>query len=168
MSAYVMGPPSDRPTYSLVGRSGCTGCFVFTAVVTKTWSPQATGELQLRPGISIFQATFCVSLQVSGRAGLSAATPEREPRNCGHCSPCAIADTAARASTAMARRPVFTAHTIHRFVSHCCRFLPSREQMPEIPISTLNESTILSCDLKETRYGVRSERERNAAYPRCR
>ena len=55
----------------------------------KMWSSQTTGELQLNPGMSIFQAMFSVSLQVSGRAGSSAMLPALNPRNFGHC--CAAA-----------------------------------------------------------------------------
>ena len=38
--------------------------------------------------MSIFQATFCVALQVSGSAGSSGATPAFGPRNCGQFSAC--------------------------------------------------------------------------------
>src|SRR5262245_61204143 len=68
------------------------------AVSTNTWSPHPTGELQLRPAMSIFQATFSVVLQVSGSFGSSAATPaDRSPRNCGQC--CAPAGAARSMAT---------------------------------------------------------------------
>src|SRR5688572_14667396 len=61
-------------------------------VSTNTWLPQTTGELQLRPGISIFQAMFSVVLHRSGSRVSSAATPARSPRNCGQFCACAVAE----------------------------------------------------------------------------
>src|SRR2546429_9763070 len=66
------------------------------ADVTMTWSSQTMGELQPRPGISVFHATFSVSLHVSGRAGSSAMTPALGPRNLGHWS---VADRPVRVSS---------------------------------------------------------------------
>src|SRR5262245_44795468 len=86
------------------------------AVSTNTWLPHTTGELQLRPGISIFHATLSVALHVSGRRGSSAATPALVPRNCGQC--CASADVARRrVKRAVARFavPVMRGN-IHRLV----------------------------------------------------
>src|SRR5262245_13344887 len=71
--------------------------FALMAVTTKTWSFQTTGELQLRPGTSIRQATFSVVVHLSGRRGSSAATPARGPRNCGQfCARSTGSGTAAR------------------------------------------------------------------------
>src|SRR5262245_20054013 len=68
------------------------------ADVTKTWSFQTTGELQLNPSIGVVHRTLCVLLHVSGSALLSATTPASGPRNRGHCS---LADThAARTAKA--------------------------------------------------------------------
>src|SRR5438093_7970888 len=100
MSAPLMGPPSDRPTYVLTGFSGGLGCLVLIAVRTNTWLPHTTGELQLRPGISIFQATLSVALQVSGSFGSSGATPALVPRNCGQCCASAAGVTRRRVNRA--------------------------------------------------------------------
>jgi hypothetical protein len=66
--------------------SGWSAPLALTAAVTKTCSPHTIGELHPRPGTSIFQTMFSVALQESGRAGSSAATPARLPRNCGQLS----------------------------------------------------------------------------------
>src|SRR5262245_19106997 len=100
MSPPVIGPPSDRARYLPTAFSGCAGCFAFIAVTTNTWLPHTTGELQLRPGMSIFQAMFSVGLHLSGSLGSSAATPACAPRNCGQF--CADEGVAARRATSSA------------------------------------------------------------------
>ena len=50
------------------------------------WSSHTTGELHPMPGMGVFQTTFSVSLQVSGRLGSSGIAPAFGPRNLGHCS----------------------------------------------------------------------------------
>ncbi|MCY4509287.1 MAG: hypothetical protein OXG35_20350, partial [Acidobacteria bacterium] len=77
---------------------GSTSSPALMAEVTKIVSSQTTGELQLRPGRSIFQTTFSVSLQVSGRAGSSPTSPAFGPRNCAHYAP-----TGAGAASASSR-----------------------------------------------------------------
>src|SRR5216117_94412 len=101
MSAPLMGPPSDRPTYVLTGFSGGLGCLASIAVRTNTWLPHTTGELQLRPGMSIFQATLSVALHVSGSFGSSGTTPALVPRNCGHCCAPAVVATRRHVKTPM-------------------------------------------------------------------
>src|SRR5579872_2881668 len=54
--------------------------------VTKMRSPQTTGEDQPVPGMSVFQATFSVVLQVSGSLGFSVTPVDSGPRNWGHWS----------------------------------------------------------------------------------
>src|SRR5216684_472239 len=46
-------------------------------------SPQTTGDDQPLPGISAFQTTLRVALQVSGSPGSSATPVDCGPRNCG-------------------------------------------------------------------------------------
>src|SRR5262245_13354209 len=53
---------------------------------------QTIGDDQPRPGTSRFHSTFSVSLQVSGRLGLSATPSERGPRNCGQLFSAAMAE----------------------------------------------------------------------------
>ena len=60
---------------------------VLTTEVTKIFSPQTIGEDQPLPGIAVFQATFSVWLQVSGKFGSSTTPDESGPRNCGHWLP---------------------------------------------------------------------------------
>ena len=57
-----------------------------TAVVRNTRSPQTIGDDQPRPGTSVFQATFSVADQRSGRFGPLATPRAPGPRNCGQCS----------------------------------------------------------------------------------
>src|SRR5205823_8300830 len=57
-----------------------------TTEVTKTRSPQTTGDDQPRPGISVRQATFFVVLHESGSFLPSATGPAEPPRNCGQLS----------------------------------------------------------------------------------
>jgi len=60
--------------------SGAVEDPVLTAVVTKILSPHSTGLELPRPGISVFQRTFCVSLQCSGASPIampSAAGPRQ-------------------------------------------------------------------------------------------
>ena len=84
---------------------GCTSSSAaLTAVVTNMWSPQTIGELQLSPGMSIFQAMFSVSLHRSGRAGSSATLPAFSPRNCGQC--CAAASGAGTSSQPTPKMPI--------------------------------------------------------------
>src|SRR5262245_40001199 len=54
-----------------------------TAAVRKILSPQITGDDQPQPGISAFQTTFSVVLQVSGSVSPSAKPSTCAPRNCG-------------------------------------------------------------------------------------
>ena len=98
----LCSPGSYRPGI------GCTSSSAaLTAVVTKMWSPQTMGELQLRPGMSIFQAMFSVSLHRSGRAGSSATAPAAGPRNPGHWAGWAAAGAASPATRAGTRtKPV--------------------------------------------------------------
>src|SRR5690348_5387977 len=53
------------------------------AVVSQMRSPWITGDDQPRPGIAVFQRTFCVSLQVKGRLCSSDTPWPVGPRNCG-------------------------------------------------------------------------------------
>src|SRR6266478_2369728 len=70
-------PPKYRP---FLGASGAT---VLIAEVRKMRSPQTTGDDQPLPGISTFQTTLRVALQVSGSPGSSATPVDCGPRNCG-------------------------------------------------------------------------------------
>ncbi len=55
-----------------------------TAVVSQTCRSSTTGDDQPRPGSGVFQATFSVSLQVSGRWRAAGACPwPSGPRHCG-------------------------------------------------------------------------------------
>src|SRR5262245_10832625 len=70
---------------------GAASVPLLMALVTKTWSPQTTGELQPSPGMLAFQTTFSVSLHTSGSDGSSSPIPACVPRNCGHWSVAAAA-----------------------------------------------------------------------------
>src|SRR5947209_4862235 len=54
-----------------------------TTEVRKTLSPQRMGDDQPLPGMGVFQATFLVVLQVSGRLAPSPTPAACLPRNCG-------------------------------------------------------------------------------------
>src|SRR4030095_7033722 len=69
---------------------------------------QTTGELQDRPGTSIFQTMFCVGPHASGNDGWSAATPPSPPRNRGQLS---SAETTASPSATPQSAPVTRALT---------------------------------------------------------
>src|SRR5260370_40934648 len=74
-------PSRFRPKYRpFLGASGAT---VLTTEVRKMRSPQTPGDDQPLPGISVFQTTLRVALQVSGSAGSSATPVDCGPRNCG-------------------------------------------------------------------------------------
>ena len=64
-------------------------------------------ELQPRPGMSVFQTTFSVSLHVSGKAGSSATAPAAGPRNWDHW-PSSAAKTLVKASNANPKVTVAT------------------------------------------------------------
>ena len=70
-------PPMYSPGF------GASACPLLITVVTKTWSPHTTGELQPTPGTSSVQTMFSVVLHRSGSAGSFSATPAEGPRNCG-------------------------------------------------------------------------------------
>src|SRR5437870_6913792 len=82
--AGFRSPPKYKP---FLGFSPSTE---LTTEVTKMLSPHTVGELQPVPGISVFQATFWLVLQVSGRLGSSATPSEPGPRNCAQLF-CAVA-----------------------------------------------------------------------------
>src|SRR5262245_8902213 len=95
------GPFHDRPRYSGTGLSGWTGVVTLTTLVTKTWSPQTTGDPHERPGTSTFHTTLRVRLQLTGSDGWSAARPPCVPRNCGQFS--ASSGTTGRQESAIAQ-----------------------------------------------------------------
>src|SRR5215212_4115080 len=70
------------------------------AVVTKTLSPQTTGDDQATPGIGVFQRTFLPGPHSVGKGGPST-TPDPLPRNCGDSS---APPAAARPRTTELRR----------------------------------------------------------------
>ena len=76
-----------------------------TTVVRKMRSSQMTGDDQPRPSIAVFQTTFSVVLQVTGRRGSSpTAGSASAPRNEGQFSePPAMTGEAASASRKDAR-----------------------------------------------------------------
>ena len=95
-------PWSSPGSYSPL--TGCGSSPALTAVVTNTCSPETIGELQPRPGMSMVQTTFSVSLQRSGRSGWSGATPASRPRNRGQ-SLLARATGSASSSTTVVSSP---------------------------------------------------------------
>jgi hypothetical protein len=56
---------------------------MFTTVVRNTRWPQTIGDDQLRPGRSVFHATFSVADHLSGRLALMLTPEAFGPRNCG-------------------------------------------------------------------------------------
>src|SRR5206468_3727477 len=80
-----------------------------TADVTKTRSPQTTGDDQPRPGTSTFQTTFWSGPQVSGSVAASATPACSPPRKDGQSvSAAAMAVKAATAARGSNRRTGFT------------------------------------------------------------
>src|SRR4029434_147689 len=111
----VIVPPFEREMYDATG-SRVSFSTVLMAVVTKTWSPQTTGELQDRPGTSIFQTMFCVGPHASGNDGWSAATPPSAPRNRGQLS-----------SAEATAEPIATPQSARKDTG--CDFRPYREEI---------------------------------------
>src|SRR5262245_43046369 len=95
---YWWLPGGILPTTSAM-YSPLRGGLVFwslTTAVRKILSPQTIGDDQPRPGMPVFQATFLVVSQVSGRLEPLATAP-CAPRNCGQLSSaCARGSAATR------------------------------------------------------------------------
>jgi hypothetical protein len=56
---------------------------MFTTTVRNTRSPQTIGDDQLRPGRSVFHATFSVADHLSGKWAFALKPVAPDPRNCG-------------------------------------------------------------------------------------
>ena len=127
-----MAPLSLPGSYSPGIGSGSSPALI--ADVTKTWSPDTTGELQLRPGMSVFQTTFSVSLHVSGKARSSGTSPAFGPRNLAH-SPCPsasgapVSNSSAHPTMAITRRSIGILPVVDR-----TSVLPGRGCSPALQI----------------------------------
>src|SRR5437868_5867881 len=83
-----------------------------TAVMRYTRSPHTTGEAEPRPGTSIFQRTFFVSLHSIGGCAVFETPVANGPRHCPQnrsdaASVCANVETIKPAAIAVARRIFF-------------------------------------------------------------